>query len=167
VTVSDIAYRPARLDDAGEIHALLLRLAADMPLLVDTLEREEALYALVRNCARSGESWTACEAAGRIVGAALVEPNQRGRHYAENEMLDLRCAAVLPECRDSGVLPVLIGRVTARLTPVMARVGAQNRTGLAACLGELGFRLTGTAGGEQGWRWEPGAASPPGPAERR
>src|ERR1051325_8294320 len=127
MTVSEIDYRPARLDDAGEIHALLLRLAAEIPLLVDTLEREEALYALVRNCIRSGESWAACDAAGGIVGVALVDPNQRGRHYAENEVLDLRYAAVLPECEEGGVLAALIGRVTARLQPVAARVGAQNR----------------------------------------
>ncbi|MGD9614165.1 MAG: hypothetical protein AB7H90_14440 [Alphaproteobacteria bacterium] len=155
--MSDIDYRPARLDDAGEIHALLLRLAADIPLLVDTLEREEALYTLVRNCARSGESWLARNGDGRIVGVALVEPNQLGRHYAEHEVLDLRHAAVAPEYRAGDVLAALIGRVTARLQPVAARVGAQNRTGLAACLRELGFRATGAAGGEQVLRWEPGA----------
>ncbi len=155
----DISYRQARLDDAGEIHALLLRLAPEIPLLVDTLEREEALYALVRNCARSGESWVACDGNGHIVGVALVEPNQLGRHYAENEVLDLRHAAVAPEHRDSGILAALIGKVTARLQPVAVRVGAQNRTGLAACLYELGFRAIGSAGGEQVLRWEPGTRS--------
>jgi N-acetylglutamate synthase-like GNAT family acetyltransferase len=161
--VSDIDYRPARLDDAGEIHELLLRLAPEIPLLVDTLEHEEAVYALVRNCARSGESWVACDDTGHIVGVALVEPNQLGRHYAEHEVLDLRHAAVAPEYRgqyrEGGILPALIGKVTARLQPVAARVGAQNRTGLAACLRELGFRPTGSSGGEQVLRWEPGADS--------
>ncbi|MGE0260509.1 MAG: hypothetical protein AB7H71_02595 [Alphaproteobacteria bacterium] len=155
--MNDIDYRAARLDDAGEIHELLLRLAPEIPLLVDTLEREEALYALVRNCARSGESWVACDQTGRIVGAALVEPNQLGRHYAEHEVLDLRHAAVAPEHRESGVLGTLIGKVTARLQPVAVRIAGRNRTGLAACLRELGFRATDSAGGEQVWRWEPGA----------
>ena len=154
--MSDIDYRPARLDDAGEIHELLLRLAAEIPLLVDTLEHEEALYALVRNCARSGESWLACNGDGRIIGIALVEPNQHGRHYAEHEVLDLRHLAVAPEYQESGILAALVGRVTARLQPVASRVGAQNRTGLAACLRDLGFRQTGSAGGEQVLRWEPG-----------
>jgi len=156
--VSDTDFRPARLDDAGEIHELLLRLAPEIPLLVDTLEREEALYALVRNCIRSGESWVACDAAGHIVGVVLVEPNQLGRHYAEHEVLDLRHAAVSSEHRESDVLAALIGRVTGRLQPVAARVGAQNRTGVAALLRDLGFRQTGAAGGEQGWRWQPGAS---------
>jgi N-acetylglutamate synthase-like GNAT family acetyltransferase len=163
VTVSGIDYRPARLDDAGEIHALLLRLAAELPLLVDTLEREEALYALVRNGARSGESWVACDGDGRIVGVALVEPNQLGRHYAEHEVLDLRHAAVAPEYRDQyrdgGILATLIGKVTARLQPVAVRVSAQNRSGLAACLRKLGFRATGSASGEQVLRWEPGTGA--------
>jgi GNAT superfamily N-acetyltransferase len=159
LTVSEIGYRPARLDDAGEIHTLLLVLAPEIPLLVDTLEREEALYALVRNCARSGESWVACDGNGHIVGVALVEPNQLGRHYAENEVLDLRHTAVTAEHRESGILAALIGKVTARLQPVAVRVGAQNRTGLAACLHELGFRAIGSAGGEQVLRWEPGTRS--------
>jgi hypothetical protein len=154
--VRDIDYRPARLDDAGAVHELLLRLAAEIPLLVDTLEREEALYALVRNCARSGESWVACEATGSIVGAALVEPNPIGRHYAEHEVLDLRYAAVASDRLYNGVLGALISKVTARLAPVVARVGVQNRTGLAVCLRELGFRATDSSGGERVWRWEPG-----------
>ena len=157
--MSDIDYRPGRLEDSGDIHQLLLRLAAEIPLLVDTLEREEALYALVRNCARSGESWVACDRDGHIVGVALVEPNQHGRHYAEHEVLDLRHAAVAPEYQESGIVAALIGKVTARLQPVASRVGAQNRTGLATCLRELGFRPTGSAGGEQILRWEPSSGS--------
>lgn len=155
--MTDIDYRPARLDDAAEIHALLLRLAPEMPLLADTLEREEALYAAVRNCARSGESWVACDAAGQIVGFALVEPNQLGRHYAENEVLDLRHAGVAPEYRDGGVLAGLIAKIMSRMQPIAARVGTQNRTGLAECLRGLGFREAGNAGGERVLRWQPGA----------
>ena len=93
----------------------------------------------------------------------LVEPNQLGRHYAEHEVLDLRHAAVAPEHHrpqhEGGVLGALIGKVTAHLQPVAVRVGAQNRTGVAACLRELGFRATASAGGEQVWRWEPGGRS--------
>ena len=64
-----------------------------------------------------------------------------------------------PSARTARVLGALIGKVTARLQPVAVRVGAQNRTGLAACLRELGFRAADSAGGEQVWRWEPGAGS--------
>ncbi|HEV8679956.1 MAG TPA: hypothetical protein VGQ90_11310, partial [Stellaceae bacterium] len=95
--MTEIAYREARLDDAAEILVLLLKLAPEIPILVDTLAREEALYALTRACARSGESRVALDEAGRIVGFVLVEPNRLGRHYAEGEVLDLRYAGVAPQ----------------------------------------------------------------------
>ena len=152
-----IAYRQARLDDAAEIHALLLRLAPEIPLLVDTLEREEALYALTRTCARSGESWVALDEAGRIVGFVLVEPNQLGRHYAENEILDLRYAGVAPDERNQGVFAALIANVLARMVPVATTVAVQNRSAMVQRLEKLGFRPTASPGGEQRLRWEPGA----------
>ena len=157
--MSGIAYRQAALNDAAEIHALLLRIAPEIPLLVDTLEREEVLYGLTRNCARSGESWVACDAAGRIVGFALAAPNQHGRHYAEQEQLDLYHAGVAPEHDRPVILAALIGKLLARQAPVATSVSPQNRTGLAACLDHLGFRPSAAPGGEQCWRWQPGAAT--------
>lgn len=150
--MAEVAYRPARLEDAAEIHALLLALAPEMPLLVDTLEREEALYAVTRACARTGESWVACDAAGRIVGFVLVESNQHGRHYAEHEVLDLRHAGVAPSHRGNGVFATFVAKVQARLVPVTATVPAQNRSDAARRLGKLGFRPDGDAR----FRWEPG-----------
>jgi GNAT superfamily N-acetyltransferase len=155
--VGAIAYRQARLDDAADIHALLLRLAPEVPLLVDTLEREEALYALTRTCARSGESWIALDEENRIVGFVLVEPNQLGRHYAENEILDLRYAGVAPGQRNQGIFTSLIGQVLARMVPVTTSVAQQNRSGMVQRLEKLGFRHNASPGGELRLRWEPGA----------
>lgn len=154
----EIVYRPAALDDAGEIHALLLRLAPEIPVLADTLEREEALYAVVRGCARSGESWVACDPSGAIVGFALVEPNQRARHYAENEVLDLRHAGVAPGHRGRGIFTALVAKLLDRMLPVTAAVGAQNRSPAVKRLERLGFRAAGGPGGEQRLRWEPGVS---------
>jgi len=154
--VPDIAYRQAGLDDAAEIHALLLHLAPEIPLLVDTLEREEALYVLVRNCARSGESWVAADPEGRIVGFVLVEPTQLRRHYGENELLDLHYAGVAPEHRNQGIFASLIAKVLARMVPVTASVPLYNRSGIAQRLAALGFRPAGDAGGAPLLRWRPG-----------
>jgi GNAT superfamily N-acetyltransferase len=154
--VPGIAYRQARLEDAADIHAVLLRLAPEIPVLIDTLEREEALYALVRTCARSGESWVALDEASRIVGFVLVEPNQLGRHFAEHEILDLRYAGVAPEHRRRGIFGHLVGKILARMVPVSAKVSAQNQCGAALRLECFGFRQTGSTGGEHRLRWEPG-----------
>lgn len=152
-----IVYRQARVEDAAEIHELLLRLAPEIPILVDTLEREEALYALIRNCGRSGESWVALDEGERIIGFALVDPELLERHYAEYEILDLRYAGVAPEHRGQGVFAALIARVLARLVPVTVTVSPQNRSNAAARLEKFGFRRISSPGGERVLRWEPGA----------
>src|ERR1700732_74978 len=85
--VAEIVYRPAMLDEAANILAVLIEIAPEIPVQVEPLEREEALYALIRNCARSGESWVAVDDTGRIVGFLLAEPDQVRRHYAEHEIL--------------------------------------------------------------------------------
>ena len=154
--MAEFTYRQAGLEDAAEIHALLVRLAPEIPLLIERLEDEERLYALVRNCARSGESWAACDEAGRIIGFALVEPAQLRRHYAEGEALELRYAGVAPDCRKQGVFPQLIGKVLERMLPVTTSVNPQNRSSIAARLEQLDFRQTAAAGGEQRLRWDPG-----------
>ena len=151
-----ITYRQARVDDAAEIHTLLLNLAPEIPLLVDTLEREEALYALIRACGRSGESWVAFDEGERIVGFVLVDPELLERHYAEHEILDLRYAGVAPEHRGRGIFTALIAKVLARMVPVTVTVSPQNRSDVAARLEEIGFRQTGSPGGERVFRWEPG-----------
>jgi hypothetical protein len=108
--VAEVSYRKAELGDAADIHALLLMLAPEVPLLADTLEREEALYAVVRNFARSGESWVALDAAGAIVGFVLAAPIEARRHYGENEVLELRHAGVVAGNAAASLRPAAAGR---------------------------------------------------------
>jgi GNAT superfamily N-acetyltransferase len=154
--MTGITYRPAAVEDAADIHALLLALAPEIPLLVDTLEREEALYALIRACGRSGESWVALDERERIIGFVLVDPELLERHYAEHEILDLRYAGVAPGHRGHGIFGALIAKVLARMVPVTAAVPPQNRWNIAARLEKFGFRPCGSPGGERVFRWEPG-----------
>ena len=51
--MATLTYRPAQIGDAAGIHTLLLAIAGDIPLAVETLEQEEALYA---RCAKSWRS---------------------------------------------------------------------------------------------------------------
>ena len=154
--MTGIAYRQAKVEDAADIHALLLRLAPEIPLLADTLEREEALYALIRACGRSGESWVALDERERIIGFVLVDPELLERHYAEHEILELRYAGVASEHRSRGIFATLIAKVLARMVPVTAIVPPQNRSNMAARLEKFGFRQTGSPRGERIFRWEPG-----------
>ena len=115
--MTGISYRPARIDEAVDILAVLIEIAPEIPVQIEPLEREEALYALIRNCARSGASWVAINEAGRIVGFLLAEPDQVRRHYAEHEILELRHGGVVKSHRRQGIFTSLIERVLARVVP--------------------------------------------------
>jgi GNAT superfamily N-acetyltransferase len=155
--VAEVSYRPAELNDAADIHELLLNLAPEIPLLADILEREEALYVVVRNFARSGETWVALTASGAIVGFLLAAPMEARRHYAEGEVLELRYAGVAREHRGRGIFSEMLNRVCGRLLPVVTAVSAANRSGIDGRLEAAGFRRTGSVGGERQFRWDPGA----------
>jgi GNAT superfamily N-acetyltransferase len=160
--VAEIAYRPAVIDEAADILAVLIEVAPEIPVQVEPLEREEALYALIRNCARSGESWVAIDETGRIVGFLLAEPDQVRRHYAEHEILELRHGGVVRSHRRRGIFTSLVERVLARMVPVTATISPANRSGAADLLEKLGFHNLSSPGGEQRFRWDPGAS----PSER-
>lgn len=146
--MSDTILRPAAVTDAADIHSLMLQLAADIPLAVETLEQEEALYAAIRKILAFGQSWLALD--GDVAaGVALVDAAEVGRHWGENELLNLRYAA-------GESLDALLGKVLGRNVPVIASVRDANRSGLAALLESLGFRQAETRVGERHFRHDPG-----------
>jgi GNAT superfamily N-acetyltransferase len=152
--VADIAYRPAALDEAADILAAAKAVADEIPLQLDALEQEEALYRTIRTCARSGESWVAVDGS-RIVGFLLVEPNQTDRFWGEDEALDLRYGGVLPGHRGRGIFTELLRRVVGRLVPLTAAIPAANRSAAARRLKAVGFVGSPSSGGMR-FRREPG-----------
>jgi hypothetical protein len=145
--MSELSLRPAVIQDAAEIHELLLKRAAEIPLAVETLEQEEALYAAVRKILAFAQSWVALQGE-TVAGIVLVDAAEVGRHWGENELLNLRYAA------GEGV-EALLGKVLERGVPITAAVRDANKTGLAALLESLDFRETETRVGERRFRREP------------
>src|SRR5215472_7640212 len=130
--MSDTALRPAVVGDAADIHTLLLRHAAIIPLAVEALEQEEALYAAIRKIIAFGQSWVALDGEA-IVGTVLVDSAEVGRHWGENELLTLRYAA-------GDAVDALLDKVLARAVPITTTVRDANRTGLADLLQDRGLR---------------------------
>jgi GNAT superfamily N-acetyltransferase len=153
-----ITYRPAALEEAPDILAAMKALAGEIPLRLEKLEHEEALYRVIRNCARSGESWVAVDEGGGIVGFLLAEPNQTDRFWGEQEALDLRYAGVLPEFRGQGVFGELLARVVSRLAPLTANVPTANRSGIGRLFEAAGFVKSSASGGDR-YRREPGVST--------
>ena len=149
-----LSFRPAAIGDAADIHALMLMLAADIPLATETLEQEEALYAALRKILAFGQSWVVLDG-DAIVGFVLVDSAEVGRHWGENEQLNLRYALVAPAFRDGDALDTLIGKVLERAVPITASVRDTNCVGLADRLAKLGFLEAESRVGERRFRRDP------------
>ena len=83
-----------------------------------------------------------------VAGFVLVDSAEVGRHWGENELLNLRYAG-------GEMLDVLVGKVLERAVPIIASVRDANRSGLTMLLERLGFRKTETRVGEQHFRRDP------------
>jgi hypothetical protein len=145
--MSKPTLRPAIIGDAAAIHELLLKRATEIPLTVETLDQEEALYAAVRKILAFAQSWVALDSK-TVAGVVLVDAAEVGRHWGENELLNLRFAA-------GDAIPTLLAKVLGRNVPITAAVRDANMTGLAALLESLGFRESDTRVGERRFRREP------------
>jgi ribosomal protein S18 acetylase RimI-like enzyme len=150
-----IAYRPAQLEEAPDILAMIKPLAEEIPLRLERLEQEEALYRVIRTCARSGESWVATDG-DMIVGVILIQQNETDRFWGEHEALEIRHAGVLPTYRRQGILTELVNRVLTRLVPVTVQVATANNSGIGRRLEAAGFIREASPGGQR-YRLEPGA----------
>jgi phage tail protein X len=145
--MSEFTLRPAVVQDAADIHELLLKHAPEMPLAVETLEQEEALYAAIRKILAFAQSWVALDG-GAVVGAVLVDAAEVGRHWGENELLNLRYAA-------GDAIEALLGKVLERNVAITAAVRNGNTSGLADLLLRHGVSETETRVGERRFRREP------------
>lgn len=154
--MAEVDYRIATVGDAAAIFTAVQEVADEIPVVLDTLEREEAMYARVRNWARSGESWVAVDCA-RIVGFVLAELNQSSRFWGEHEVIDVRYAGVAKSHRNRGIFSELMRQIRNRAVPVMVTVNPANRSAIARHLEPLGFRRAGPA--DQQFLWEPGGGA--------
>jgi len=154
--VADISYRPAGLGDAADVFELLQQVAGEIPVMLDTLAREEAMYARVRNWVRTGESRVAADDQGRIVGFVLAELNQTSRFWGEHEVIDVHYAGVAAGRRGKGIFAAMMGQILRRLVPVTVRVNPVNRFDMPRRLQRLGFRPANPGGAEPQFLWEPG-----------
>jgi hypothetical protein len=73
---------------------VLAEAAPEIPLLIDTRERREAVSGIVDQCIATSESWVATDGGGVVAGFILVEPDEMERFQRNNHALHLRYAGV-------------------------------------------------------------------------
>jgi ribosomal protein S18 acetylase RimI-like enzyme len=143
-------------DDAAGICGVLTEVAPEIPLLIDTMERQEAVSEIIDKCVATGESWVATDGGGVVAGFILVEPDGMERFQHDNQALHLRYAGISNTCRRQGVFRALIQQVMKRGVPLTATVKAGNQCQMAALLQRVGFqRWRGDPQTEEHFKWQP------------
>src|SRR3981081_1743413 len=87
-------YRETNGDDAVGILTVLQEVAPEIPLSLDTPERQEAMQAIVAECCAGGDSLVAVDGDGTIVGFVLAKPDRLERFFHKNQALSLRYIGV-------------------------------------------------------------------------
>ncbi len=152
----EIRIRPATQSDASEIILLLIEVAPEIPLRLDTEERKVAGSKIVGECVGSGESWVAVDAKCRVVGFVLLQADKMKRFLNDNQALHIRYAGVAKRQRKRGVFCALIQHAMSRNVPLTATVKAANQSGMAARLARLGFQeCTTSSRDEKKFQWQP------------
>jgi hypothetical protein len=155
-----VEYRKAKSGDAAGIFAILQEVAPEIPLSLDTPDRQEAMQGIIAECSASAESWVAADAHGTIVGVALAKPDRLERFLHKNEALSLRYVGVSASVRRQGIFHALMEKVMAREVPLTATVLHGNQCGMADRLSKIGFIKSQPDAKGLDLRWERAAPSP-------
>jgi hypothetical protein len=153
--------RIAKADDALGIFAALTVVAPEIPLLLDTNERQEAVATMISSWIALGESWVAMDDNGCVIGFLLVEPDRLERFHNNNLALHLCYAGVAKGERKAGVFRAMIEQLMSRKVSLTASVKAANQSDMAARLTQMGFQRSSTISrDEDNFRWQPRRTEP-------
>lgn len=152
-TSKDVEYRVAGRDHETDMLGLLEEAAPEIPIPLNTPGVQEKLKTDIIQCHRSGKSWVAVDASGKVVGVALARQD-----FDESGAISLRDIAVSANARGQGVCTSLIEKLKANGVPLTASVLHDNQSAMAGRLQNYGFSKVGSDDRETKFRWAPDAA---------
>jgi predicted N-acetyltransferase YhbS len=113
-------YRAATDDDEDGIWTVLQEVAPEVPVLLDTPERQEAIQGIIGDCCAGGDSLVAVDANGTVVGFVLAKPDRLERFFKRNQALSLRYVGVSKALRRQGIFGCLMEASKAKGVPLTA-----------------------------------------------
>jgi N-acetylglutamate synthase-like GNAT family acetyltransferase len=149
-------YRVANEDDATGIFAVLQEVAPEIPVTLDTPERQEIMQGIIAECCDSGESWVAIGADGTVVGFVLAKPDRLERFLHKNEALSLPYVGVTAIRRQHGIFGTLMEKLMAKAAPPTATVLHGNHSGMADRFAKIGFTKMESDAKQVKLKWEHG-----------
>jgi hypothetical protein len=147
-------YRVAKREDETDILAVLEEVAPEVPVRLDGSERQEKIQAVIVECRRSGNSWVAVNATGRIVGFVLARPDAHEGKAA----ISILYAGVSPNSRRHRIFSTLLDKLKTNRAPLIASVLPDNKSGMGDHLKKRGFADIGPKANATGYLWIPKAS---------
>jgi N-acetylglutamate synthase-like GNAT family acetyltransferase len=144
-----IEYRTAGHDDETDMYAVIKEAASEIPVLLDTEGRRNAMENIIIECHESGKSWVAVDANGKVVGCILARPDAH-----ERGAISLRYIAVSKTSRRKRVFSTLIEKLKAKGVPLTASVLHNNSSAMGERLTGVGFTEVESDESETKYRWE-------------
>jgi GNAT superfamily N-acetyltransferase len=148
-------YRVANGDDAVGILTVLQEVAPEIPLSLDTPERQDIMQSIVAECCANGDSLVAVDADGIVVGFVLAKPDQIERFLHKNHALSLRYIGVNKPWRRHGIFAALMEKAMAKGVPLTASVLRTNQSAMADRLVKVGYEKVESDAKETRLRWAP------------
>lgn len=148
-------YRVANSGDASGILTVLQEVAPEIPVLLDTPERQGIIRHIIAECCESGESWVAVDAEGAVIGFVLAKPDLLERFRHSNQAISLRYIGVNRNSRRRGIFAALMEKLKINGVPLTASVLHTNQSAMADRLVKLGFTKLESDDKEVRLRWAP------------
>jgi N-acetylglutamate synthase-like GNAT family acetyltransferase len=145
-----IDYRVATRDDETDILAVLEEVAPEIPVSLDALDPHDPIRGIIVECRKSGKSWVAVNAHGKVVGVGLARAD-----FHENQAISLRYVGVSGEARRRGIFATLMEKLKSNGVPLTASVLHNNRSGMADRFVKIGFTKVASDAKETKMRWAP------------
>jgi hypothetical protein len=149
--MTQISYRVAGHDEETDILAILQEVAPEIPVRLDGPERQNKIQAVIIECHRSGKSWVAVDASGRVVGFVLARPDAHEGKAA----ISLLYAGVSANSRRHGIFATFIEKLKANNVTLKASVLHNNQSKMAGRLVKNGFAKVESDAKETRFRWTP------------
>jgi len=151
-----LGFRRARVEDARRVFAILNEVASEIPLVLDTPERGQAIRAVVESCCQHGPSWITLDETGRIVGFLLGKMTTSDLVQMEFAGLELVYGGMTTGQRGHGAFANLLAQAKALGLPLRAVVKHGNKSRMGQRLERQQFvRTASLRPNEDTFVWTP------------
>jgi hypothetical protein len=155
-----MTIRNGKADDVSAVFAILSEVAPEIPVLLDTAERRNAVRRIVECCCEHESCWVSLGEEDEVIGFLLAKTVSSTVPGLEFQGLELAYGGMTSAQRDQGRFVTLIAKAKGLGVPLRAVVKHANKSGMAERLMRQGFaRAACLRSDEDNFIWTPSGSA--------